>query len=43
MNELVKSQLDAAGFDVTLQTLDRNALLDVYRAGVGGSFRPMTG
>ena len=34
MNELVKSQLDAAGFDVTIKTMDWNALLDVYRAGV---------
>jgi peptide/nickel transport system substrate-binding protein len=34
MNELVKSQLEAAGFDVTIQTMDWNALLDVYRAGV---------
>jgi len=34
MNELVKSQLDEAGFEVTLQTMDWNALLDVYRAGV---------
>jgi peptide/nickel transport system substrate-binding protein len=34
MNELVKAQLDDAGFDVTLQTMDWNALLDVYRAGV---------
>src|SRR5882762_9108615 len=34
MNELVKSQLDAAGFEVTLQSMDWNALLDVYRAGV---------
>jgi len=34
MNELVKSQLEAAGFDVTIQAMDWNALLDVYRAGV---------
>ncbi len=33
MNELVKSQLDEAGFEVTLQTMDWNALLNVYRAG----------
>ena len=33
MNELVKSQLEAAGFQVTLQTMDWNALLSVYRAG----------
>ena len=34
MNELVKSQLENAGFAVTLQTMDWNALLDVYRGGV---------
>jgi peptide/nickel transport system substrate-binding protein len=34
MNELVKAQMDAAGFDVTIQAMDWNALLDVYRAGV---------
>jgi peptide/nickel transport system substrate-binding protein len=34
MNELVKAQMDAAGFEVTLQSMDWNALLDVYRAGV---------
>jgi ABC-type transport system substrate-binding protein len=34
MNELVKAQLEEAGFEVTLQTMDWNALLDVYRAGV---------
>ena len=34
MNELVKAQLEEAGFEVTLQTIDWNALLDVYRAGV---------
>ncbi len=34
MNELVKSQLEATGFEVTIQTMDWNALLDVYRAGV---------
>ena len=34
MNELVKAQMDAAGFDVTIQTMDWNALLDIYRAGV---------
>jgi peptide/nickel transport system substrate-binding protein len=33
MNELVKAQLEEAGFEVTLQTMDWNALLDVYRAG----------
>ena len=35
MNELVKSQLDAAGFEVTLDTMDWNALLKVGREGVG--------
>ena len=34
MNELVKSQLEDAGFAVTLQTMDWNALLDIYRSGV---------
>ena len=34
MNELVKSEMDAAGFQVTLQTMDWNALLDITRAGV---------
>ncbi len=34
MNELVKSQLDAVGFQVTLSTMDWNALLDLTRAGV---------
>jgi ABC-type transport system substrate-binding protein len=34
MNELVKSQLDAAGFDVKLETMDWNALLQLTRAGV---------
>ena len=33
MNELVKSQLDEAGFDVTLQVMDWNALLALARAG----------
>ena len=33
MNELVKSQMDEAGFDVTLQSMDWNALLQVGRAG----------
>jgi peptide/nickel transport system substrate-binding protein len=33
MNELVKSQLEEAGFEVTLQTMDWNTLLTVYRAG----------
>ncbi|MBV8334033.1 MAG: ABC transporter substrate-binding protein [Alphaproteobacteria bacterium] len=34
MNELVKAQLEEVGFEVTLQSMDWNALLDVYRAGV---------
>ena len=34
MNELVKSQMEAVGFEVTLDTMDWNALLDVTRAGV---------
>lgn len=34
MNELVKSNMDEAGFQVTLQTMDWNALLDMARAGV---------
>ncbi len=34
MNELVKSQLDAVGFEVTLDTMDWNALLKVTREGV---------
>ena len=32
MNELVKSQMDAAGFDVTLDTMDWNTLLKVGRS-----------
>jgi len=34
MNELVKSQLDAAGFDVKLETMDWNALIAVAREGI---------
>jgi peptide/nickel transport system substrate-binding protein len=34
MNELVKSNLEEVGFQVTLQTMDWNALLDITRAGV---------
>jgi ABC-type transport system substrate-binding protein len=34
MNELVKSQMEAVGFQVTLDTMDWNALLDLTRAGV---------
>ena len=33
MNELIKSQLEEAGFQVTLQVLDWNALLALGRAG----------
>lgn len=33
MNELVKSQLDAVGFDTKLDVMDWNALLDVGRPG----------
>jgi ABC-type transport system substrate-binding protein len=33
MNELVKSQMDAAGFEVTLDTMDWNALLKLGREG----------
>jgi len=34
MNELVKAQLDAVGFEVTLDMMDWNALLQITRAGV---------
>ncbi|MEJ0020420.1 MAG: ABC transporter substrate-binding protein [Acetobacteraceae bacterium] len=34
MNELVKSNMEEAGFQVTLMTMDWNALLDLVRAGV---------
>src|SRR5580704_8528435 len=34
MNELVKSQLDAVGFEVTLDAMDWNALLQLTREGV---------
>jgi peptide/nickel transport system substrate-binding protein len=34
MNELVKSQMDAAGFDVKLESMDWNALIAVAREGV---------
>ena len=34
MNELVKSQLEAVGFQVTMTTMDWNALLAVSRGGV---------
>jgi peptide/nickel transport system substrate-binding protein len=34
MNELVKSQLDAVGFNVTLKVMDWNALLEITRGGV---------
>ena len=33
MNELVKEQLDAAGFQVTLAPMDWNSLLDVFVGG----------
>ncbi|MEM1264532.1 MAG: ABC transporter substrate-binding protein [Pseudomonadota bacterium] len=33
MNELVKSQLDAVGFETNLEVMDWNALLDVARPG----------
>jgi peptide/nickel transport system substrate-binding protein len=35
MNELVKSQMDAAGFDVHFQVMDWNAIIALYREGVG--------
>jgi len=34
MNELVKSQMEAVGFDVTLESMDWNALTAVAREGV---------
>src|SRR4029077_6195938 len=34
MNELVKSPMDAAGFDVKLETMDWNALIAVAREGI---------
>jgi ABC-type transport system substrate-binding protein len=34
MNELVKAQLDAVGFQVTMTSMDWNALLSVSRGGV---------
>src|SRR5262249_47793458 len=34
MNELVKAQLEEVGFEVSLQAMDWNTLLDVYRGGV---------
>ncbi len=34
MNELVKQQLEDAGFQVNLQVMDWNALLDISRQGV---------
>jgi len=37
MNELVKSQMDAAGFEVKLDAMDWNALLQVGRGGVDAS------
>jgi ABC-type transport system substrate-binding protein len=35
MNELVKSQLDAVGFEVTFDVMDWNAIITLYREGVG--------
>ena len=35
MNELVKEQLDAAGFQVVLEPMDWNALIGVFLAGAG--------
>ncbi len=35
MNELAKSQMDAAGFDVHFQVMDWNAIIALYREGVG--------
>ena len=37
MNELVKAQLEEAGFQVNLQTMDWNAMLAVYRGGADKS------
>ena len=34
MNELVKSELEAAGFDVTFKVMDWNSLLEISRTGV---------
>lgn len=34
MNELVKSQLEEAGFDVSFRVMDWNALLEISRSGV---------
>ena len=34
MNELVKQQLEDAGFQVTLNVMDWNSLLEVSRSGV---------
>ncbi len=36
MNELIKEQLDAAGFQVTLKPIDWNSLIDVF---IGGSHK----
>ncbi len=35
MNELVKSQLEAVGFQVTFDTMDWNSIVTLYREGVG--------
>jgi peptide/nickel transport system substrate-binding protein len=34
MNELVKAQLEDSGFEVSIQAMDWNSLLDIFRAGV---------
>jgi peptide/nickel transport system substrate-binding protein len=34
MNELVKAQLEDSGFEVAIQAMDWNSLLDIFRAGV---------
>lgn len=33
MNELVKAQLDAVGFEVTFDVMDWNAMVDIFRRG----------
>ncbi len=37
MNELLKAELEEAGFQVNLQTMDWNAMLQVYRGGADKS------
>src|ERR1700719_3088120 len=34
MNELVKAELEDAGFEVSIQAMDWNSLLDIFRGGV---------